>query len=590
MTGGTPRVVISAPSSGHGKTAVSVGLLAAFAAKGLRPAGFKVGPDYVDASYLGLAAGRPGRNLDPRLVGVGRIGPLFAHGAAGAGVAVVEGTMGLYDGLASRPDTESTAQIAGLLRAPVILVVDVAAMGQSTAALVHGFRTYDELLWLGGVILTRVASSRHERLLRETLADIGVPVLGSLKRADLQDAAHAMPARTQGVAPVAHRNLEALRGVARLGEVVGRAVDLERILNLARSAPHLASEPWSPSEEVMGDDAPTGDLARPARRPVVALAGAYGYPETAELLTAAGAEVVGFDPLRDDRLPDGISALVVPAGLPESYADLLSANERLRDQVAAFARTGRPVAAEGAGLLWLGRSFDGRPMCGVLPTRAVTVGHYVLGYREAVARSDSALFSRGTVVTGHKLHRTVIEPRSGRAAAWAWEGGPPEGYVEGNVFASQLAVHWAGSPTMAARLMAAAVGTRRLEPVGDRSPWARPAEAPVTAVPVTSVPAVAPAAAATVVAEPVIELDPPPVTLRKEPEAGPDTDPDAIAPEPPPEPAVPVVPPVPQEPLVPAEPLVPREPLVPSEPVVPAEPAEPEDPDMPGLTKDKPAA
>src|SRR5215468_2391263 len=137
---GVPRLVVSAPASGHGKTAVSVGLLAAYAARGLVTAGFKVGPDYVDAAYLGLAAGRPGRNLDPRLVGAAQVGPLFAYGSAGADVAVVEGTMGLYDGLAGRSDAESTAQIAGLLRAPVVLVVDVAAMGQSVAALAHGFR------------------------------------------------------------------------------------------------------------------------------------------------------------------------------------------------------------------------------------------------------------------------------------------------------------------------------------------------------------------------------------------------------------------------------------------------------------------
>ena len=161
-----PRIVVSAPSSGHGKTAVSVGLLAALAGRGLRPSGFKIGPDFVDAAYLGLAAGRQGRNLDPRLVGSHRIAPLFAHGATGSDVAVVEGTMGLYDGLTSRTDSESTAQIAGMLRAPVLLVVDVAAMGQSAAALVHGFRTYDELLWLGGVVLTRTISSRHEQLLR----------------------------------------------------------------------------------------------------------------------------------------------------------------------------------------------------------------------------------------------------------------------------------------------------------------------------------------------------------------------------------------------------------------------------------------
>src|SRR5262245_63616196 len=204
-----PRVVVSAPSSGHGKTAVSLGLLAAFSQRGLRAAGFKIGPDHIDAAFLGLAAGRPGRNLDPRLVGSHRVAPVFSYGAIGSGVAVIEGTMGLYDGLTGRTDVESTAQVAGVLRAPVLLVVDVAAMGQSIAALVHGFRAYDELLWLGGVILNRVASDRHEDLLRESLDEIGVPVIGALRQRELPRS--GLPGRAEGVVPVVHHTIGATR-------------------------------------------------------------------------------------------------------------------------------------------------------------------------------------------------------------------------------------------------------------------------------------------------------------------------------------------------------------------------------------------
>jgi cobyrinic acid a,c-diamide synthase len=456
-----PRIVISAPSSGHGKTAVAVGVLAALTARGLRPSGFKIGPDYVDAAYLGLASGRPGRNLDPRLVGSHRIAPLFAHGALGSDVAVVEGTMGLYDGLTSRTDSESTAQIAGLLRAPVILVVDVAAMGQSAAALVHGFRTYDELLWLGGVILTRTISSRHEHLLRESLADIGVPVLGSLRRRELAAlgaGGAALPPREHGLAPAAHKNLDALRGIRRLGELIAGAVDLERVLMLARSAPRLATDAWSPTDALALDD-PTGDMFAPygaGHRPVIAIASAYGYAETPELLSAAGAEVVHIDPLRDDRLPDRVDALVIPGGLPEAYADQLSANTRLRGDVLNLARTGRPIIAEGAGLVWLGREIDGLPMCGVLDTTARTSDRYVVGYREAAACMASVVHGRGDSVTGHKLHRTNITPRAGSRPAWVWAGGHPEGFIEGAVHASYLSVHWAGVPRMASRLVSAA--------------------------------------------------------------------------------------------------------------------------------------
>jgi len=443
-----PRVVLSAPSSGHGTGAISLGLLAALADRELAVAGFKVGPDQVDAAYLGLAAGRPGRNLDPRLVGPERVAPLFAHGAAGTGFALVQGTMGLYDSLAGRPETESTAAVATALRSPVVLVVDVAAMGQSVAALAHGFRAYDEQLWLGGVILNRVASPRHEAMLREALDDVGVPVYGALRRHELPP---VLPARRHGVVPVVRRDGEALRAVRRLGEAVAATVDLDRLLALARSAPALAVEPWSP---VPAGGPPTGE------RPVVALAGGpgggYSHPETAELLRAAGAEVVTVDPLRDEALPAGARALVVGGGLPESYAEQLSANRRLCIAVAELARTGRPVIAEGAGLLWLARELDGLPMCGVLDATGTSRDGLVAGYREATAQSDSPVAGAGTVVVGYKQHAAVLTPRAGERAAWSWDGGAPEGFVWRGVHASQLVPHWAAYPEIAARLVAAA--------------------------------------------------------------------------------------------------------------------------------------
>lgn len=454
-----PRLVVSAPSSGHGKTALAVGLLSALAASGLRAAGFKVGPDHTDAAYLGLAAGRPGRNLDPRLVGAQRIAPLFAHGAAGADVAVVEGTMGLFDSLAGRSEADSTAGVAGLLRAPVVLVIDVAAMGQSVAALVHGFRAYDEVVWLGGVILNRVASDRHEQLLREALEEIGVPVLGVLRRGDLATGGPAaLPRRGQGIVPVMHRAVEAGRAVRRLGEIVSRAVDLDLLLSLARSAPRLSEQPWSPAESV-GEE-PTDPVGHATRRPVVALAGTpavgFGYAETAELLAVAGAAVVTVDPLRDEELPEGTGALVVCGGLPESYAEELSANEQLRVAVADLARSGRPVVAEGVGLLWLAREVDGRPMCGVLDARGAVTDQMVVGYREATARASSPVAELGDRVVGYKHHRVALAPRAGQTPAWTWGGGAPEGFVWRRVYASQLSLHWAGSPEIARRVVTAA--------------------------------------------------------------------------------------------------------------------------------------
>jgi len=440
-----PRIVVAAPASGHGKTTVACGLLAAFAARGLRPAGFKVGPDYIDPGYHALASGRPGRNLDPVLVGAERIAPLFAHGAAGAGIAVVEGVMGLFDGRAHAGEHGSTAQVATLLRAPVLLVVDASATGRSVAALVHGFRGFDPTLRIAGVVLNKVGSDRHEAILREALEETGTPVLGVLRRAD----AVAAPSRHLGLVPAVERHAEAAAAVAALADLVSSTVDLDAVAAVAAAAPPLPVTPWAPPSP------PTP----PGRRPVIAVAGgpafSFGYAETTELLTAAGADVVTVDPLRDEALPAATAGLVVGGGFPEVYAAQLSANEKLRAGVAALAAAGAPVAAECAGLLWLARSLDGAPMCGVLPVDAEMTGRLTLGYRDAVALSPSWLAPVGTRVTGHEFHRTAVTPAAGEQPAWGWRDQRAEGFVAGDVHASYLHLHWAGTPEIAGRMVAA---------------------------------------------------------------------------------------------------------------------------------------
>jgi cobyrinic acid a,c-diamide synthase len=463
-----PRLVISAPASGHGKTAIAVGMLAACAARGVPAAGFKVGPDHTDAAYLGLAAGRPGRNLDPRLVGAARIAPLFAHGAAGSQLAVIEGAMGLFDSLTGQPEIDGTAAVAAALRAPVALVIDVAAMGHSVAALVHGFRMFDEMVRLGGVILNRVASPRHEEMLRTALDDIGMPVLGALHRGDLPN---VLPARAHGPVPVAQLAADAGRAVHRLGEAVANTIDLDQLIALAGSAPALTGPTWSPAEAV-------GSAVDIPARPVIALAGGpgapYTYVETAELLHAAGADVVVVDPLRDETLPAGVRGLMIGAGLPEGYAEELSANRRLCAEVARLAQDGFPVVAEGVGLPWLTREFDGRPMCGVLDAATITGEHTVAGYREAIAPSTSPLAPAGARITGYKQNRAIVTPRAGQVPAWTWAGGNPEGFVWRQVHASQLGLHWAAAPEIARRLVVAAtsMGEHGPDPVTPSVPFA----------------------------------------------------------------------------------------------------------------------
>ncbi|MGH3434178.1 MAG: cobyrinate a,c-diamide synthase, partial [Thermocrispum sp.] len=407
--------------------------------------GHKVGPDYIDPSYHALATGRPGRNLDPYLQAVERVVPLFLHGAAGADVAVVEGVMGLFDGALGTEGFASTAHVARLLDAPVVLVVDASAVGRSVAATVHGFATFDPAVRLGGVILNKLGSPRHETELRAAIGPLGVPVLGALHR----DPDIPAPSRHLGLVPVAEREADAARMLARLRVWAAAGIDLDAVLRVARAAPPVAGVPWDAAAEVRGA---VGGIT-------VAAAGgrafSFRYAENLELLRAAGVRVVDVDPLRDERLPDACAGLVFGGGFPEVHAAELSANQPLRAAVAAAVRAGVPVVAECAGLTYLCERLDGLPMTGVLPARARMTERGALGYRTATAGATGFLAAEGEQVTGHEFHRTEVLPRHGERPAWRWDG-QPEGFATDRVHASYLHVHWAGHPQLAGAFAAAA--------------------------------------------------------------------------------------------------------------------------------------
>jgi cobyrinic acid a,c-diamide synthase len=452
-----PRLVIAATRSGDGKTTVATGIMAALRARGLRVSPHKVGPDYIDPSYHAAACGVPGRNLDPWLVGEDLVAPLLAHGAAraGADVAVIEGVMGLFDGAATtdgrgRGDYASTAHVARLTGSPVVLVVDAAGMSASVAAVAAGFAGWDPRLRIAGIVLNRVGSDRHEARLREALAPSGIPVVGALRR----DASLHTPSRHLGLVPAGERPASVEAWLPGLRALVERGVDLDLLLAIARGAPGWSTGPWGPAAEVP---------PQAGRPPVVAVASGpaftFGYAEHAELLAAAGADVVPFDPI-SDRLPDGTDALVAGGGFPEVHADGLAANAALLDEVRARVAGGMPVVAECAGLLWLGESLDGRKQCGVVPARARMTGSLTLGYREAVALRDTPLLPAGTRVRGHEFHRTVSEPTHSDDPAWRLADGSRAGWAGPGLLASYLHLHWAGAPGSAARLVLAALAAR----------------------------------------------------------------------------------------------------------------------------------
>jgi cobyrinic acid a,c-diamide synthase len=435
---------------------VTTGVMAALTDRGLEVSPHKVGPDYIDPSYHAAACGRAGRNLDPHLQGEARVAPLMVHAARTpriADIAVIEGVMGLFDGAVGTGGFASSAHVAGLVQAPVVLVVDCAAVARSVGAIVHGFSRFDDTVRVAAVILNNVGSPRHEAEARHGVAETGVPVLGVIPR--LPEV--VVPSRHLGLIPVAERQPAALEAVAALSLMAQKYVDLDALTELAGGAPDLDVQSWDPVAAV-------GELGeRPARAPRVAVAAgaafSFGYAETNELLVAAGADVVEFDPLHDDSLPPGVSGLLLGGGFPQIHASDLAANTPLRRAIRRFADDGGAISAECAGLLYLGRELDGAPMCGVLPVTARMGPQLALGYRGAVALSDNVLCRQGQRVNGHEFHRTQVDLDADDAvqAAWAWQDGAgrpvTEGLTRGVIHASYLHVHWAGYPAMATRFV-----------------------------------------------------------------------------------------------------------------------------------------
>lgn len=439
MVTSLPRVVIAAPASGHGKTTVATGLMAALRRSGHEVSGHKVGPDYIDPGYHALATGRPGRNLDAHLVGEDLLVPLLLHGARDADVAIVEGVMGLFDGQIGGRGFASTAHVAALTRTPVVLVVDASHASRSIGALVAGMHAFDPEVSVAGVIVNKVGSDRHAR---EVVDAIDLPVLGVISRDD----GIVAPSRHLGLVPMDERD-DAAAALDRLSERIARAVDLDHLLAIARTAPDLDAEPWCPG------------ITPVAGRPRIAIAGGraftFRYAETEELLRAAGAEVVSFDPLEDRHLPEGIDGLYLGGGFPEVHAAAIAANKPIRAAVREAVLDGMPTVAECAGLLYLCRSLDGAPMAGVLDADARMTGRLTLAYRQATSPADSVIAPAGTVSTGHEFHRTHVTPEHGLTAAWRYED-REQGFASATLHASYLHLHWAGAPHLAEAFVSAA--------------------------------------------------------------------------------------------------------------------------------------
>jgi cobyrinic acid a,c-diamide synthase len=453
-----PRLVVAGTHSGVGKTTVATGLIAALRRAGHRPAAAKVGPDFIDPGYHALASGRPPRNLDAWMCGPDAVGPLAARAGEGADLLVVEGVMGLFDGAADGTPT-ATSDVAKMLAAPVVLVVDAKAMSASVAALVSGFARFDPGVAVAGVILNRVGSDGHEALLREALDPLGVPVLGALRTDDRL----TWRDRHLGLVPVAEQPGEVAEALDHLAAAIAERVDVEAVVRLARSAPARRVGPVPLPPPVAGG-APV-QVAVAAGR-----AFTFTYTDTLDALAAAGLSAVPFDPARDESLPEGVSGLVAGGGFPEVHAAELAANRPLLEDVRRRVAAGLPTWAECGGLLWLGRSLDGERMVGVLPATGRMTDRLTLGYRSATAACDSPVAAAGSELRGHEFHYTTVEPAGDALRLSSRWGKRPDGFATSTLLATYLHVHPGGDPAPVTRFARACVRYEGLPPVTEVAP------------------------------------------------------------------------------------------------------------------------
>jgi cobyrinic acid a,c-diamide synthase len=439
-------VVIAGTHSGVGKTTVATGLMAALRRAGHRVGAAKVGPDFIDPGYHSIAVGRPSRNLDIWMSGIDAIAPLAARAGTDVDLLVIEGVMGLFDG-AGDGTPSSTAEVARLLDAPVILVIDAASMSQSVAALVHGFATLDPHLRVAGLILNRVGSPGHETLLRDALRPSGIPILGVLMRDDRL----VWRDRHLGLVPVAEHAHDIAASIDVLAELIASRCDLSAIVGLAATAPLRSTEDLVSPTAVEG-----GARIAVASGPAFS----FTYPDNLEALCAAGAELIPFDPCNDTSLPSDTTGLIVGGGFPEIYAAELGANTPLLADVRRRVSAGLVTWAECGGLLWLCDQLDTTPMAGVVRARATMTGRLTLGYRTATSTATTPLGAPGLVLRGHEFHYSTTEPAGELFTLVGRHGSGRGGFGNEHMIASYLHTHLGARPDLAEAFVSACTALR----------------------------------------------------------------------------------------------------------------------------------
>ena len=448
----TSAIVIAGARSGVGKTTITTGIMGALARRGLKVQPFKCGPDYIDPSYHRMACGVASRNLDTWLLSKNTVLECFGRANVGRDVAVVEGVMGLYDGHANLTEEGSTAEVAKLLRAPVVLIVDAAKVARSIAAEVLGYQQFDPDVNIVGVILNGVGSPRHLEFCQPPIEEAtGLPVVGYMPRRDDLRA----PERHLGLVPIVEGPV-AKEWLDSLVAQIEESIDLDKLLELAAQAD-------TPS--VLPSIYPPLALSKKTKIAVAMdKAFSFYYQDSLDLLEAWGAEIVPFSPLADGGLPPGIGGVYLGGGFPEIFAAELAENKAMFESIRDAGSAKIPIYAECGGLMYLGSfmtDFDGNrhEMVGLLPVESsMEKSRLTLGYREVKALADGPLLSEGQTVRGHEFHYSNvphIADGEGHDTSAAYEvvsqDGRLEGIRRGSVWASYIHLHLGSHPGMARR-------------------------------------------------------------------------------------------------------------------------------------------
>ncbi len=450
MKNNFPRLIIAATQSGSGKTTITTGLLCALKNRGLNVQPCKVGPDYIDTGWHALACGKPSHNLDSLLVGADNLPKIFTDAARDADISVIEGVMGLFDG--SRNGHGSTAEIAKLLDAPVVLVVDAKSMGASAAAIALGFREFDKSINFAGVILNRLGSDSHAKLIVDALDKLDIKVFGTIRRND----EFKLPERHLGLVPTTENfSADVLQKIC---AAVENQVDVDALINLARSAKPLENFPLRITNSALRIKLA---VARDA-------AFNFYYDASLRVLEQFGAQIIFFSPLEDEILPDA-DGLIIGGGFPEMFAAQLERNKKIRNEIFRAAKNGLPIFAECGGFMYLMNrlvDFDGRAfeMCGVLDgTATMTRKLQRVGYVSAELSANCVLGSRGEKFFAHEFHYSTTDVAENIFACKRLRTG--ENFTAGvaveNVVASYLHVHFAGCPHVARNFVEACLKRQR---------------------------------------------------------------------------------------------------------------------------------